>query len=1679
MNARINLSILLSFFVFLHIQSAAQNTTTCPSDQLNDSLLTHNPGFSRSFFYMEQKLGLQAQIPPADRSDDLYTLPVVVHIIHEGEAYGTGSNITDEQVFSAITALNNDFRHTAGTNGDGAGVDVNIEFCLAQRDPNGQPTTGIVRVNGSSVPLYADQGIESSGGGGAVEESVKALSTWPRASYVNIWVVNEIENNDGGSGIQGYAYFPINNPIDGIVLLHNAFGTVGNLKSYTNMNRTLTHEIGHYLGLYHTFHDTNACGAEANCNTGGDRVCDTPVTTLNSSCSSPACSGTQQVENYLDYTSQTCQDMFTEGQKLRMRTTLEVQRTSMISSLGCQPVFTRDAGISMVTSPSGTNCVGTYTPQVILVNYGSATLTSVTITYNLDGSGNSTYSWTGSLTSGSQATVNLPAITPAIGSHTYYAWTSNPNGQSDQNTANDQSTNTFSITTGAGASLVVTLDFFGGENTWVITDENDNILIEGGPYANNAQGTSITEELCLGAGCYTLTFYDQYGDGMGFTSGGFVLYDGNDNILVQQEDDWGDVSSNPFCLVDIIPSGNPPVASFNIQDNSVCKNVQVDFTSTSTNTPTSYAWTFEGGTPATSAQQNPQNITWATNGTYDIALTATNQYGSHTYTCANCMTVYADPTVTLTPTNPLCNTGTGSIANAVTGSSPFTYAWSNGATTQNLTNANAGSHTVNVTSSQGCAKSQSATLTAPSAIAVTGTATNPSCNTGSNGSIAVSSTGGTGNKTYSWNTGATGATINNLAAGTFTVTATDANGCTKTQAFTLTAPAAIAITGTTTNPSCSTSSNGSIAVSSTGGTGSKTYSWNTGATGASISNLSAGSYTVTATDANGCTKTQSFTITTPAALSVSGTITHPLCNTGSNGSITASATGGTGNKTYSWSNGATGATANNLAAGTYTVTATDANGCTATQQFVLTNPSAITITGTATNATCNATNNGSIVVSATGGTGNKTFSWSNGATGATVSNLAAGGYTVTATDANGCIKTQSFTITSPAAIAVTGTVTNVNCNGQSNGNIVATATGGAGGFSYSWNTGATGATLSNAAAGNYSVVAADVNGCTKTQSFTITAPSILATNLTHADIGCGMTVGSAQVAPAGGTSPYSVSWSNGATGTSISNLVAGNYSVTVTDSHGCTANGNFTIDATASLNVTINGVDVSCNGASDGGATTTITGGNGVFTYLWSNGSTSSMISSLAPGNYSLIVTDGGGCQGTAQVTIDQPTPLALAVFKQDISCFGLNDGTASATASGGIGPYNYAWSNEQDNEVISNLAEGIYTVSVVDDNGCITEENIEIVEPSMLTANVVILTAESCEGNDGSAVVNVMGGSPGYFIIWSDGTTSQTISEAASGDYFVNITDINGCSLQTDVTIPYECITEVPPTQLIDTDCGAMDIPLNGIITCDAVPNAEMYQWRFMNGAGVIISDEYSLGNVFMISQIPGVAEGLTYKVGIKAMVNDVYGPFGDICEIELAGEAPATTTSLDPESCGAVVDTWDTQLNATEIPGALNYQWHITGPDYDWTTYTDVNYLQLNDNMALIAGSTYYVQIRCAMGAGIFTEWGETCTFSIDLGIDIDDFPPLVGYLMIYPNPGTGENIFFDFSNLPNNVSVEDLTIYGTNGNLVERLNVTLTPESQKVIEYRFAQPLAAGVYVLQYKFNGRLSEQKLVVQ
>lgn len=316
----------------------------------------------------------------------VYTLPLVFHVIHLGEPLGIGSNISDGQLLQALQDLNDDFRDTGGT-----GTDVGIEFCLAERDPNGNFTTGINRVNGSGVTNYSNIGIQIGGN----EVQVKALSNWPNTDYVNVWVVHAI--NGTGSGILGYAYFPgASDAVDGIVMKASATG----IPSYSGV---ISHEAGHFLNLYHTFHEgsTSSCPPNMDCAAQGDKVCDTPPhvqilggcnTTGTNSCDGGS-SNSLFVHNHMNYSDNSCRNEFTYGQVMRMRAALMELRPSLINSLACEPSCTE---VTASFTPSATTVV--QGNSVVFTNTSTGafsyewevegqTFTTTNLTYTFDSPG--------------------------------------------------------------------------------------------------------------------------------------------------------------------------------------------------------------------------------------------------------------------------------------------------------------------------------------------------------------------------------------------------------------------------------------------------------------------------------------------------------------------------------------------------------------------------------------------------------------------------------------------------------------------------------------------------------------------------------------------------------------------------------------------------------------------------------------------------------------------------------------------------------------------------------------------------------------------------------------------------------------------------------------------------------------------------------------------------------------------------------------------------------------------------------------------------------------------------------------------------------------------------------------------------------------------------------------------
>lgn len=343
----------------------------CLTKTVNDALLQNNSYRLKRNIAQNITKQKYADALVSRAAPPVYTIPVVFHVIHEGEALGTLTNISDAQIMSAIDALNRDFRRTSADGGisQGAGPDTEIQFCLASTDPGGNPHSGINRIDGSSVPNYNNLGITTSGGS-PNESQVKNLSKWDNRYYLNVWVVSEIENqgsdtanvNNFGGGTIGYAYYPVSpvtaNPNDGIVVIHCA---VGNDPTGANgyrlwlggkVNKTLTHEVGHYLGLAHTFEGTSVC-TETDCNVDGDGICDTPPTPIGNTCSTPLCPGAI-VENYMDYTPETCKDMFTNDQTSVMRAVLAGVRNELVTTSNCSPaVLTADFTANVTTVTTG------------------------------------------------------------------------------------------------------------------------------------------------------------------------------------------------------------------------------------------------------------------------------------------------------------------------------------------------------------------------------------------------------------------------------------------------------------------------------------------------------------------------------------------------------------------------------------------------------------------------------------------------------------------------------------------------------------------------------------------------------------------------------------------------------------------------------------------------------------------------------------------------------------------------------------------------------------------------------------------------------------------------------------------------------------------------------------------------------------------------------------------------------------------------------------------------------------------------------------------------------------------------------------------------------------------------------------------------------------------------------
>ena len=784
-----------------------------------------------------------------------------------------------------------------------------------------------------------------------------------------------------------------------------------------------------------------------------------------------------------------------------------------------------------------------------------------------------------------------------------------------------------------------------------------------------------------------------------------------------------------------------------------------------------------------------------------------------------------------------CNGETnGSILVAGSGGTgPYTFDWNPAdlGQTDNPTNLTAGIYSVTMTDSEGCTTNTSIEIIEPDPIIGTITPEPLGCFGDNSGSITIELEGGTTPFSFNWSDATIGDVQNpaGLAAGDYNVTVTDASGCSITLQTTVTQPNGINITATGTDLACNGNGAGSISTTTSGGTGPYTYNWNDPLIGglANPTGLDAGVYSVTVTDTKGCTATTSVTLNEPPLLELTvDNSTNITCNGENDGSIAVSSAGGVEPYTYSWNLSSIGNNANpqNLAPGSYQVTVTDANSCTASASVTITEPPVLAATAVPSNLACNADGSGSIDVTVTGGTPGYSYAWSDNTLGDTEdpAGLAAGSYTVTVTDANGCSTEVSVTITQPAALTLTTQPVNLDCNGDNSGSINIIATGGTAPYQYDWNDGTIGdvSNPTGLAAGFYEVTVSDANGCTQVSSATLTEPDLLDLTLVGTDVNCFEGAdGVIDATVAGGTTPYSFSWSDPAIGNveDASGLIVGDYSLTVTDANGCTAVASATLDEPTALSISGSSTDATC-GESNGSIDITIGGGVAPYNFSWNNSSLDGEEDpqNLSPGTYTVTVTDDNGCTITLDVPVNTPTGLTASIVSTAVSCNGGNDGSLDMTITGGIAPYQIVWDNPAyaGIEDPDSLVAGLYNVTVSDADGCSVTASSTVNQPPVLVVTATSIKAICGEAN-GSINTTITGGTSPYIADWNidslDGI--QDPSGLLPGTYTVDIIDANGCVASTsiDVTAPDELIASSAATAVgcFGENSGALDISVSG----------------------------------------------------------------------------------------------------------------------------------------------------------------------------------------------------------------------------------------------------------------------------
>jgi len=866
------------------------------------------------------------------------------------------------------------------------------------------------------------------------------------------------------------------------------------------------------------------------------------------------------------------------------------------------------------------------------------------------------------------------------------------------------------------------------------------------------------------------------------------------------------------------------------------------------------------------------------------------------------------PDLALGATPASCSLDNGATNLDVTGAAaPYTYLWSNGAMTEDLSGLPPGNYSVTVTAANSCtAVSSVNVLDNDIPLNISATATGNSSCTANNGSIDIT-VNPAGSYTYDWSNGANTEDLSNLSPGTYTVNVS-LGSCQSSSTYVVADNTATPGLSTTITAAICDADNGAIDLSVSGNTGPYTFLWSNGALTEDLNNILPDNYSVTVTGTDGCTAVANLNVpNNSSTFSLAGTAS-PLNNCAAdNGAIDLNITPA-GVYTILWSNGAVTEDISNLGPGVYTVSVTEFGVCTGTASFFVIDERSNPITNQSIVPELCGQADGSIDLIVSGGTAPYNFQWDSGQITEDLNNIGAGTYTVLVTDANDCTATASATVPGNSiSFALSGAaVANTSCvadNGSINLSINPPAA-----YSYLWSEGSASEDLSNIPAGTYTVTVSAGGNCTSTAEFIVAnnvpAPQI-ANNINAAV--CGQANGSIDLSVSGSPAPYQYLWSNAELTQDLLGIVSGNYAVTVTAANGCTSEESFVVPETTIIPDIAGSVSasVSClvnNGAIDLSITPPLATG---YSFTWSNGGQTEDIFNLAAGTYTVTVNGGGACTNTAAfaVTSDAPAP----VLSELISAAFCGDATGSidlSVSGASPAPYQFIWSNAEITEDLSAVASGPYSVTVTSFNGCTTVETYTVPETTIVPDIASVLTsATSCVVGNGAIDLTIDPPSAtGYTFLWSNGSVTEDLNNLAAGSYTVTVNGGGACTNTAVFAVtsdaPAPILSEVVSAALCGAASGSIDLSVSG-----ASPAPYLFIWsnaEVTEDLSAVVSGPYSV----TVTADNGCTAVETYTVPETTIIPDIASVLTSATSCIVSNGAIDLT--IDPPSATGYTFLW-----------------------------------------------------------------------------------------------------------------------------------------------------------------------------